>query len=319
MKKSHKLLSLTLALAFVFIMALSACGASESDSAAAPGNDSSSVDNDDYSYDIATTYGLSTSTSQGEDSSEVLVESTDKIIYTGSATIETQDFDQTIEDLETLISNSGGYVQSSYVQDGSLYGSNSGYRSASYVVCIPVDSFKSVMNGLPELGNVPYSSMNEDNITTVYTDAQARLTARQAEETRLLELLAEANSVDDMLSIEDHLSDVRYEIESLTAQIRNWDTEISYSTLTLSISEVSIYSDGTSETGSYGSQLISALGNSAKHVWHFLKNLFKWIVAALPVLAVIAVIGIPVFFLVRCIVRRRRAKKAADGAGETKE
>ncbi len=96
-----------------------------------------------------------------------------------------------------------------------------------------MDKFRSVMDGLSELGNVPYSSINADNITEQYTDVQARLTSCQAEETRLLELLDKADTVDEMLQIESYLSDVRYEIESYTAQIKNWDSRISYSTVSL--------------------------------------------------------------------------------------
>ena len=113
-----------------------------------------------------------------------------------------------------------------------------------------------------------------------------------------------------MLQIESYLSDVRYEIESYTAQIKNWDSRISYSTVSLSIQEVSLYTDSSPADVSYGKQLKNSLVSSAKAVWLFLKNLLKFIIAALPVLAVIAVIAVPVLLIVRRSIRKSKNKKS---------
>lgn len=320
-KQTIKILSIVFAL--VVILSLSACGASRSpvDKDAADMATQSKY-SADYSYaeNGADNSELSVTPQEADAGFSTPIRSSEKIIYTGSANIETQDFDKTLTDIEKLVASSGGYIQSSSVSGNDYYSAGSGYRSASYVLCIPVDKFDGVMNGLSSLGNVPYSSMNADNITQQYTDTQARLTARQTEEGRLLELLAKADTVEEMLSIEDHLSDVRCEIESLTAQIKNWDTLISYSTLTLNVSEVTLYTNGVPSTASYGSQLVAGLKNSAKHVWQFLKDLLRFIISALPVLALIAAVAVPALLIIRKAVRKRRAKaKKSDGTDSKQE
>lgn len=311
--------SLSFAFAIIMIFSLAACGASRRSEDKAKDGEEMARENYSISYDQSNASSTDTAPQTAGASGSLIVNSTDKIIYTGSANIETQDFDKTLEGVGKLVTDSGGYIQSSSISGNDYYSNGSGYRSASYVLCIPVQKFDAVMNNLSSLGNVPYSSMNADNITQQYTDSQARLTARQTEEKRLLELLSKANTVEDMLAIEDHLSDVRYEIESLSAQIKNWDTLISYSTLTLNVSEVTLYTDGVPSTAGYGSQLVAALKNSAKHVWQFLKNLLKFIIAALPVLALIAVIGVPVFFGVRKIIRKRKDKISKDKTDNRQE
>lgn len=317
MKQHHRILSAALALFLVLILA--ACGASVSKEAADAGTtemptydttiSNSSIEENGFSSYQSYDTEKDKATTQTPDT----VQSSDKIIYTGSATVETQKFDETVAAVEKLTEDIGGYIQSSNVNGRDFYASqygDSAFRTAYYELRVPVDRFRSFMDGLSELGNVPYSSINADNITEQYTDIEARLKSCQAEETRLLELLDKADTVDEMLQIESYLSDVRYEIESYTAQIKNWDSRISYSTVSLSIQEVSLYTDSSPADVNYGTQLKNSLVSSAKAVWLFLKNLLKFIIAALPVLAVVAVIAVPVLFIVRSVVRKRKNNKS---------
>lgn len=318
-RSSNKLLSFSIAITLAIVFLLSACGYSE---AMDSGDNSDSVSEVKISEE-----SLPSANSHDSDyllaGTDPQILNSEKIIYSGIADIETQDFDKTISGIENLIASCNGYIQSSSVHGNDYNSSVDGidYRSASYVLRIPIESFKDVFSGLSTLGNVPFSSINADNITLQYTDAQARLKAREAEEARLLTLLTEAENVDEMLSIEHYLSDVRYEIESLLGQIKGWDNHISYSSLTLNVSEVSLYTEGASGSQSYGSQLVSALTVSARQVWHFLKSLLKVIVAALPVMAVILLLAVPLFFLFRAVVKLKAQKysKASEDKGNPSE
>jgi len=105
-----------------------------------------------------------------------------------------------------MVSDIGGFVQSSSVTGSDFYTEHSGvttYRSAQYVFRIPADKFKSFTESLSTLGNVPYSSTNAENITMQYSDTESRLTASRTKEARLLELLAKASSMEDILAIEN--------------------------------------------------------------------------------------------------------------------
>jgi hypothetical protein len=66
------------------------------------------------------------------------------------------------------------------------------------------------------IGTITLNTITGDDVTDQYFDAQSRLSALRVQETRLLvELLEEAASLEDILDIEDRLSEVRYEIERL--------------------------------------------------------------------------------------------------------
>jgi len=309
-----KLKFISLALALLLILAFAACGAasktatdeaySSESTVAAPADAGSTSFTDTAAQKDALT-GTGTTGGTAE------MPSSEKIIYSGSATVETMEFDKTIEELNKMVTGCGGFIQSSSVTGNDFYAQHSGtvaYRAAQYTFRIPVDKFKSFTESLSTLGNVPYSSTNAENITMQYTDTEAQLTACQTKEARLLELLSKASSMADILAIENSLSDVRYQIESLTSQIKNWDSQVSYSTLSITVNEVSLYTEDSTSTLSYGQQLKETFTRSIKGVGRFFKSFFKFLVGALPVLVILAVIAVPIILIIRAANKRKKAK-----------
>ena len=235
----------------------------------------------------------------------------DKIIYSANATIETTAFDDTVSKLEALIAQYGGFIESSSISGNNYYHSSHGYassRSAEYrVLRIPSRDFGTVMNSLSTLGNVPYCNTYTENITSQYYDVQARLNACLTQEQTLLEMMSKAEKVSDMLEIQDQLSDVRYRIESLQSTLTNWDRQVSYSTISLSVQEVQEY---TPEARlSFGEQLSLALSRGLKGIGEFFRDLLLWLLEALPALILLAAFVVLVVFLVRRIRRRAKARK----------
>ena len=231
----------------------------------------------------------------------------EKIIYSASATVETTDFDATITALSELIAQYEGFVESSSSSSGNYYQKSRGTasRSASYLIRIPSKHFNTLMGSLSTLGNIPYSNTFTENISAQYYDVQARLTAYETQETRLLEMMAIAESVEDIILLEDRLTELRYNIESLQSTINNWDRQVSYSSINLSIEEVRVYSPEPQI--SYGQELWMALKNALKNTGDFFKDLLVFIVASLPaivIITVLAVIFVP-------IIKKRRAKRRA--------
>ena len=314
MKTKQKLVSL--ALAIIFILAFAACGAASKTATDEMTTENSSIaaaPEEAGSYALADTAGTKdagTGTSVGT----AVMPSSEKIIYSGSATVETMEFDKTLGDLNKMVTDCGGFIETSSVTGNDFYSQHNGYasyRSAQYTFRIPVDKFKSFTESLDTLGNVPYSSSNAENITMQYTDTESRLTAYRTKETRLLELLAKANSMEDILAIESSLTDVQYQIESLTSQIKSWDSLISYSTLSITVNEVSLYTEDSTSTLSYGQQLKETFTRSIAGVGRFFKGFFKFLVGAFPVLVVLAIIAVPVFLIVTAAHRKRTANSPA--------
>ncbi|MBR2577995.1 MAG: DUF4349 domain-containing protein, partial [Erysipelotrichaceae bacterium] len=147
-----------------------------------------------------------------------------------------------------------------YFQDSSISTSGS-YRYYNAVIRIPAESFAEFLNGVEASGNVTYYHENTKDITDTYSDISARVTSLKAEEAKVLEFYKDAESLDDLLRIESRLTDIRYEIDYLETQLKNFDLQVAYSTLTISIRETTTYTE-TNDSFWY------RLANSFKYGWN---------------------------------------------------
>ena len=302
--------ALSLLLAALLVFALCACGSADTASSAPAA-----------SYDMAYTeaaypaeaeeyggFAVTGGTQLESGSGAAPKGSPEKLIYYASATVETTEFDGTIEKLSALVEQYGGFVESSSVNGSNYYTQSRGYSStryASYVIRVPSEKFSALMGSLSTLGNVPYSHTYTENITAQYYDTDARLTAYQTQEARLLEMMEAAKTVEDLIAIEEKLTELRYQIESLQSTLKNWDRQVAYSTLDLEVQEVVEYTPESRM--SYGQELALALCSGLKRTGEFFKDLLLAIVGALPALVILAVV---LAILIPVWKKRRKARKA---------
>ena len=238
----------------------------------------------------------------------------EKIIYSANVTVETTTFDTSLEAVDALVERFGAWVESSSVNGSNFYDISRGYastRNASYTLRVPSDRFEELMSSLSELGNVPYSHVYTENVSAQYYDTQARMEAYQAQEARLLELMEEAETVEDVITIESRLSDLRYEIESLQSSLNNWDRRVSYSSVYLELQEVREYTQETPVQIRFGERLSRAFRNGIQGFVSFCQDALLWFVEALPALVIFAV---AVFVVLRVLKSRKKKKAAAQSS-----
>jgi hypothetical protein len=298
MKKIYSILALTLAL----LLALSGCGA-----ASAP-RDADMSFTGENSAAQAETAPSSDSDAPGLGAAE-LPQSTasfsDKIIYSAYAEIETRAFDDSVAGVSDLIKRFGGFLESSAVTGQDYNGGASG-RTASFTLRVPSDKFGAFTGALSELGSVIYSTTDAQNITREYNDTQARLDAYNIEYERLLAMLEKAQTVEEMLSIESRLSEVRGNIQSLSNTLSGWDSLLSYSTVQLQLTQVVEYTP-LPEQG-YWQSVWSGFLSSLKGVGSFFKGALRFLISALPVLVLLGAAGVAAWLIIRGARRRRTGK-----------
>ena len=83
-------------------------------------------------------------------------------------------------------------------------------------------------------------SESTEDVTADYVDVEARLNSLEAQRQRLEELRAQAGNLEDLLAIENQLTQVQYQIESYTGQKRVLDDQITYSTVNVYLDEVKV-------------------------------------------------------------------------------
>ena len=325
-----------LLLAAMMLLSLCACGSTgnrtEAKGAAQTSSAYSSYDVADYAMEEAMmadgdmAYGFSAvpmaavNTTAGSASagngteSDAPTENPDKIIYSADVTVETTAFEETIGKVSALVEQFGGWIEASSVSGSNYYQKARGTastRDASYTLRIPSGRFQELMDSLSGLGNIPYSHIYTENVTAQYYDVQAHLKAYQTQETRLLEMMELAETVEDVITIEDRLTELRYQIESLQSRLNNWDRRVSYSTISLSVKEVREYTPEEKVNPTYGEELAQALKDGLENAGQFLKDLLVLLVEALPVLLLLIPILWLVIWLLRRVIRKMTAKAAA--------
>lgn len=237
----------------------------------------------------------------------------EKIIYQGSATIETTDFDKTLADLDAMIASYHGFVERTDISGQSYessYYKRASLRRAEYTIRVPKTAFMDMKTGLESLGYVTNTNYWTENVTARYMDIESRLATYRAEETSLLAMMEKAEAVEDMILIESRLSEVRYEIESLTSSLRYYQNQVDYSTLTLSIREVTKIVEETEVPVTYWDEIKESFRNGWDFTVDALGGFGKAIVTLIPILVIPAIIVVVVIVLVRRRNSRRRAAYA---------
>lgn len=254
-----------------------------------------------------------------------IADMSEKIIYSADATLETTEFDYSIEEIRALVKELGGFMESSSISGNNYYSisrGNTGGRYASFLIRVPSDKFSVLTGSLSEFGNVPYCNTYMQNVTMEYYDVQSRLEAYKTQETRLLEMLAAAKSVEDMLAIQQQLTDVQYEIDSLSGRLRYYDHQVTYSTVSLDVTEVREYTPEPTITLTYWERMTRGFSESLKDVGEFFQDLFLWFVTSLPWLVPLAAAVVLIVWLIRRSVKKspeRAAKRAAKRAARAEK
>jgi len=178
-----------------------------------------------------------------------------KIIYSGNINLYVDDFQSTFEKIAAYTLAQAGFVQdasSSTTETNQNNVPNSGYLT----IRVPAAKFTEAMKEIQSYGTPISTSINSTNISQQYQDVQGQLNNLKIEEARLQDYLNQAQTTSDLLLIETELNRVRTEIDNRTTMIKNWDNEINYSTIVVSLYEKAI---GTSTVESPFSGLIQKI------------------------------------------------------------
>lgn len=223
-----------------------------------------------------------------------------KMIYTAYIEAETMDFDACAADLEAAVEQMGGYLE--YASASSF---SDGLRSGSYTARIPAARFKSFLKSVGELSHVTDQNQSADNISEKYYDTESRLTTQKTKLERLQTLLARAENMEDIISLESAIAETELQIEQLTGTLRHYDALVDYATVEIRLREVPRLTAVEQSPPSFASQLANAFTGGLHSFGDFLQGLaiflaYNWI--WLTLLALIAA-------LIARAGKRRRARQ----------
>jgi hypothetical protein len=222
-----------------------------------------------------------------------------KVIKTASMEVELADgtFDKAFRDASLVAVQHGGYIQSS---------STSRFdeaRTASLVVRVPAARFDPALAAFRELGDVVAEDASGEDVSAQFVDLQARLRNWEAQESVLLRLMSEANTIDESIKVQRNLSDVQLNIERLRGQLRLLRDQTDLGTIGLTLTE------GDQSALVEKQEDDSILGKAWRDAVDGFQNVLAATVIGLGYLIPIALLVLIVGFVVR---RTRRAPAVAE-------
>ncbi|GAA0180759.1 hypothetical protein SH2C18_34000 [Clostridium sediminicola] len=213
-----------------------------------------------------------------------------KIIKNYYVSLETKNFEDTNNKIVMKVESIGGYVESSHVSGRRiLEGYDYEKRNASYILRIPKEKSDSFINDLGDIGNVLNERQDSQEITAEYFDSEAHLKALKIQEERLLELLQKSGELSDILQIEKELSNVRYQIESLTGTLRKWDNLIDYCTISIDVDEVTELSEESPTD--FINQIKQGFINSLNTLYKLIRHMIIVLVVMIPYIIVVLLVA----------------------------
>ena len=245
-----------------------------------------------------------------EETASVALPENRKLIQTFRISAETEDLNTLLGQLNSQISQVSGYVEGQNVYNGSAY-SGRRYRNAELTVRIPADQVESFVSQMSQIANVVSSNKTVEDITLKYVSTESRMKALQTEEARLLELLAKAETMDDLLTIEKRLTEVRYELEAVTSSLRIYDNRVDYATVHLTISEVKEYTV-VDDPETMGERISAGWKETAKDLRTGFEDFIVGLVVNFPYLLMWAAVITVVIVLIIRHKKKKEQKKAVQ-------
>lgn len=124
-----------------------------------------------------------------------------------------------------------------------------------------------------------------------------------------MEFLDQAATIEEIISIEDRLTEIRYQVDSMESQLRTYDNKVDYSTVTIYIQEVVDYTTPIEEPKTPTERMKEGFANSVRDIGIGLREFGIGFVINLPYIVLLIVLAVIAFVIYRIVNRKLKAKE----------
>lgn len=155
-----------------------------------------------------------------------------KLIRNGQLEFKTEEVKKTKTEIEKICKELNAYIAS---ESENNYGNRLQYNQ---LVRVPADQFDVLLTRIEPLAvKIDNKNINTEDVTEQFIDVEARLKTKKELELRYREILKQAKTVEDIVSIESQIANVRSEIESMEGRLNFLKNQVAFSTLNASYYE----------------------------------------------------------------------------------
>ena len=228
-----------------------------------------------------------------------------KLIRTVYMDAETEDLDALLANVESRVIALGGYIEHRQTYNGSQSQTHR-VRNASLTIRIPSAQLDLFVAHVSEQSNIISSNETTEDVTLTYVEIEGRVTALEIQQTRLLELMAEAETMADLLTIERELTDVRTELEQMKSKLRVYDNLVDYGTVHLSVEEVKEYTVVVEEEPTFWERISEGFTKSMENVGEGTLNYLVLFITSIPYFLPLIILTAIVLIILRFTVWRKK-------------
>lgn len=225
-----------------------------------------------------------------------------KIIFNGEIVIEVDDDKKTFKDIEKHVNYLNGYIE----------GMESYENESRSVVKIPSGNIEEFIKFLENNYVIRFKRTSSQDITDSYVDNDARLKNLMAQEQQILEIMKKAKNVEEILKVQNELYKVRGDIESLQALKNNWDRQINYGTITLTITRKIIVKEsrlGIISGSDFIKSIKSGFRNSLVAIIVLIQRIIIFLVSNILIILILAFVGVFFYKRIYRFIKKRSEKQ----------
>ncbi len=248
---------------------------------------------------------------------------TDKAVYSGAPipqdrmvirnanlTLVVEDPTASVDTISKLAEEMGGFVVSSYLYQTAYGSGDLTTTQGTLTIRVPAERLDEVLEAVKSTAiEVRSENISGEDITQQYVDLQSRLRNLEAAEAQLQEIMGSATRTEDVMMVFNQLVQVRGEIESVKGQMQYFEQSARLSAVTMEL-----IPDAAAQplqiAGWRPEGTAKAAVEALVRALQFLADAGIW--AVICIVPVGLLLGLPAYFIVRGIRRRRKAAKVAS-------
>ena len=226
------------------------------------------------------------------------------LIRTVNMSVETKELDKVKTDLEIIVGADGGYIESSNL---SGTGKDKNLRTLTYTIRVPADQLDAIIAAVGNSCTVLSSNENSVDVTLEYVDTKSRVESLRVEYNQLMELLRNADDLDQIITLQNRLTEVRYQIESYESRLRVLENQVTYATLNLTIREVleeTVIEPAHEPT--YSERVSKQFKEMLENTKIFFEDLGLIIIACLPGIIFLGINAIIIVAIIKSVRKKKR-------------
>ena len=228
-----------------------------------------------------------------------------KIIRNANLTVEVTSPTESQRKIASIAESHQGFVVTSESTQRTTEDKTRPEITVNLVVRVPAAQFNQTMEEIRAIGaRVIQEKITGQDVTEEFMDLEARIKNQKALEAQFLEIMKRAAKVDDALSVQRELADVRTEIEKLEGRRRFLDNQASLSTINVTLQSPTQIVNAAG----FWYSIRSAFSDGVDVAAAIVLFLIRAVIALLPILIFIV---LPIALITKLIVRRMRRKRLA--------